>query len=48
VLLRPAEWYRERLRRHFREVGAGFWLPRGSPLIVWELEMASCPKAKVR
>ena len=38
VHLRSAEWYRERLRRGFREVGAGFWLRRGAPLTVWELE----------
>ena len=38
VHLRSAEWYRERLRRGFREVGAGFWLRRGAPLAVWELE----------
>ncbi len=35
---RPAEWYRVRLRRSFREIGAGFWIRRGAPLIVWELE----------
>jgi 2-polyprenyl-3-methyl-5-hydroxy-6-metoxy-1,4-benzoquinol methylase len=38
VHLRAANWYRLRLRRSFREVGAGFWLRRGSPLTVWELE----------
>ena len=38
VHLRTGEWYRTRLRRHFREVGAGFWLRRGAPLTVWELE----------
>jgi len=38
VHLRPALWYRRRLRRNFREVGAGFWLRRGAPLTVWELE----------
>jgi SAM-dependent methyltransferase len=38
VHLRSAEWYRGRLRRGFREVGAGFWLRRGAPLTVWELE----------
>jgi hypothetical protein len=38
VHLRAANWYRLRLRRNFREVGAGFWLRRGSPLTVWELE----------
>ena len=38
VHLRAARWYRVRLQRNFREVGAGFWLRRGSPLTVWELE----------
>jgi SAM-dependent methyltransferase len=38
VHLRAAQWYRQRLRRNFREVGAGFWLRRGAPLTVWELE----------
>ncbi|MGC8518539.1 MAG: class I SAM-dependent methyltransferase [Steroidobacteraceae bacterium] len=40
VHLRAADWYRTRLRRHFREMGAGFWLRRGAPLIVWEMETA--------
>lgn len=38
VHLRAASWYRQRLRRSFREIGAGFWLRRGAPLTVWELE----------
>lgn len=38
VLMRSAEWYRTRLRRAFQEVGAGLWLRRGAPLILWELE----------
>lgn len=38
VHLRSAQWYRLRLRRNFREVGTGFWLRRGAPLTVWELE----------
>lgn len=38
VSLRSGEWYRQRLRRGFREIGAGFWLRRGAPLTVWELE----------
>ncbi len=38
VHLRGAAWYRQRLRRNFREIGAGFWLRRGAPLTVWELE----------
>ena len=41
VHLRSGEWYRRRLRRHFREVGAGFWLRRGAPLVIWELESRS-------
>ncbi len=40
VCLRPAEWYRKRLRRSFREAGAGFWIRRGAPLSLWELETA--------
>ncbi len=38
VRLRRAEWYRTRLRRGFREVGAGFWLRKSAPLPLWELE----------
>jgi SAM-dependent methyltransferase len=38
VHLRAAQWYRLRLQRNFREIGAGFWLRRGTPLAVWELE----------
>ena len=41
VHMREGKWYRSRLRRHFREIGAGFWLRRGAPLTVWELETAS-------
>jgi 2-polyprenyl-3-methyl-5-hydroxy-6-metoxy-1,4-benzoquinol methylase len=35
---RAGRWYRLRLQRNFREVGTGFWLRRGVPLTVWELE----------
>lgn len=38
VHLRDAEWYRQRLLRKFRPVGAGFWIRRGAPLVSWELE----------
>jgi 2-polyprenyl-3-methyl-5-hydroxy-6-metoxy-1,4-benzoquinol methylase len=38
VHLRSARWYRTRLRRGFREAGLGFWLRRGAPLTLWELE----------
>jgi 2-polyprenyl-3-methyl-5-hydroxy-6-metoxy-1,4-benzoquinol methylase len=38
VYLRSARWYRERLAVRFREAGVGFWLRRGAPLTLWELE----------
>ena len=38
VIMRSGEWYRARLRRSFREVGAGLWLRRGAPFVLWELE----------
>jgi SAM-dependent methyltransferase len=38
VHLRSADWYRKRLSRQFRPVGAGFWIRRGAPLVTWELE----------
>jgi SAM-dependent methyltransferase len=38
VRLRSAAWYRARLRRRFREAGLGFWVRRGAPLTLWELE----------
>jgi len=44
VHLRSARWYRTRLARHFREAGLGFWLRRGSPLTLWELESAAPPR----
>lgn len=40
VTMRSGEWYRRRLTRHFRPVGAGFWIRRGAPLVTWELESA--------
>lgn len=41
VHLRSGEWYRTRLRRNFREIGAGFWLRSTAPLSLWELESVS-------
>jgi SAM-dependent methyltransferase len=38
VHLRGARWYRTRLARSFHEAGLGFWLRRGAPLTLWELE----------
>ncbi len=40
VWMRTADWYRRRLRRHFIEIGAGFWVRRHSGLVIWELETA--------
>jgi len=41
VHMRSGAWYRTRLRRRFHEIGAGFWLRRGAPITVWELETAA-------
>lgn len=38
VHLRPAGWYRSRLRRRFRHLGAGVYLVRPLKPILWELE----------
>jgi SAM-dependent methyltransferase len=38
VYLRTGLWYRARLRRSFREIGAGFWLNHAAPFTMWELE----------
>jgi len=38
VHLRPAEWYRKRLGRAFRPVGAGMLVRRGLAPVLWELE----------
>jgi len=40
VRLRGGDWYRARLGRHFREIGAGFWLRKGLALPLWEMEVA--------
>jgi SAM-dependent methyltransferase len=41
VHLRDVSWYGQRLRRHFRPSGVGFWVRRGSPLTTWEMETAA-------
>jgi SAM-dependent methyltransferase len=38
VHLRSAHWYRVCLSRQFREAGLGFWVRRGAPITLWELE----------
>jgi SAM-dependent methyltransferase len=47
VILRPGNWYRRHLSRHFRQMGAGFWLRHGNPLPVWEMDAAGAvPKPR--
>jgi SAM-dependent methyltransferase len=38
VHLRPADWYRRRLRRHFRPLGTGLLVRRGYAPVLWEME----------
>ncbi len=40
VHLRADRWYRERLARHFKNIGGGLWLGHRSPVVVWSLEQA--------
>jgi hypothetical protein len=44
VHLRPGDWYRRRLGRHFVQVGAGLWASRRAGLVLWELEAAERPR----
>jgi SAM-dependent methyltransferase len=40
VSLRGGAWYRRELARNFKHLGAGFWLRRGCPVTVWEMDTA--------
>jgi 2-polyprenyl-3-methyl-5-hydroxy-6-metoxy-1,4-benzoquinol methylase len=40
VSLRRGAWYRRQLSKHFRHLGAGFWLRRDCPVTVWEMDTA--------
>ena len=40
VSLRGGAWYRRELSKNFRHLGAGFWLRRGCPITVWEMDTA--------
>lgn len=40
VHLRPGDWYRRRLARNFRPLGAGMLVRRGFSPVLWELERA--------
>jgi len=47
VHLRPVDWYRRRLQRHFRPVGAGMLVRRGVSPVLWEMERC-WPEAAAR
>lgn len=38
VHLRSGDWYRRRLRRHFRYLGFGLWLRRDVTAVLWDME----------
>jgi trans-aconitate methyltransferase len=38
VYARSAEWYRRIVERHFRGIGGGVFLPKDSPVVLYELE----------
>lgn len=38
VHLRPGEWYRRRLLRHFRYLGLGVWLRKNVTAVLWDME----------
>ena len=38
VHLRAGDWYRRRLRRHFRYLGFGVWLRKDITAILWDME----------
>lgn len=38
VHLRPGEWYRRRLKRHFRPLGFGVWLRKDVSTLLWDME----------
>ena len=40
VHLRSGDWYRRRLKRHFRYLGYGVWLHKHVTAILWEMERA--------
>ncbi|HEY1315127.1 MAG TPA: class I SAM-dependent methyltransferase [Steroidobacteraceae bacterium] len=40
VQLRPGNWYRRRLRRHFNYLGCGVWLRKEVTAILWDMERA--------
>ncbi len=41
VHLRLGNWYRARLTKYFVQAGAGMWIRRDAPLVVWEMEKST-------
>ena len=41
VHLRADRWYRQRLARHFINIGGGLWLQHRAPVVLWSLEQVS-------
>jgi trans-aconitate methyltransferase len=41
VYFRSANWYRNRLKRHFTNIGAGLFLSEQSPAMPWAMEKSS-------
>lgn len=39
--LRPGNWYRRQLQKHFDPLGCGMWIRRDSPLMAWEMDKAA-------
>lgn len=38
VYLRPGDWYRRRLKRHFNYLGFGVWLRKDVTALLWDME----------
>jgi hypothetical protein len=38
VRIRPTQWYRRRLQRHFDHLGFGVWLKKGANAVIWDME----------
>ena len=41
IYARTGSWYRNELKKYFRQVGAGLWLAKTSTIVLYELERAS-------
>jgi SAM-dependent methyltransferase len=46
VHLRPGDWYRRRLRKHFNYLGFGIWLRKDVSAILWDMEKTPTVRGK--